>query len=85
MKAIFHVNTLLSFSDFSMFWSWFEICFGSETCPDVVTLERFAKSEKFSLLGENQGLIIKVSEACFWGEEKKKRREMQSENHDYML
>lgn len=31
-----HTNILLKFVDFCVFLSWFEICFGSEKCPNVV-------------------------------------------------
>lgn len=93
-KASSHTNILLKFSDFCMFWSWFEICFGSETCPDVMNLEVSENSwftayqERFSSVWPSK---FQKSEAClishlstFWGEEKKMRKEMQSGNHDYV-
>ena len=92
-KANSHTHILLKFSDFCIFWSWFEICFSSETCPNVVILEVSEKIFIHSLLGEIfYSLTVKVSEVwnlisyltTLWWEVKKNRRDMQSGNHDYV-
>lgn len=95
-KPIVIPISIWSFQIFCMFWSWFQICFGSETCPNVVNLKVSEKSWFTVYQGSFSRVWLSMfqkSEAwlisnfiVFWGEWKKERNaELESWLHALKL
>lgn len=90
-----HTNILLKFVDFCVFLSWFEICFGSEKCPNVVNGKSLknlgSQSTRRDFLEFERKSFRIMKLVCFpvllhFGDRGKKRRNgTHSGNHDYIL
>lgn len=90
-----HTNILLKLVDFCVFLSWFEICFGSEKCPNVVNGKSLknlgSQSTRRDFLEFERKSFRIMKLVCFpillhFGDRGKKRRNgTHSGNHDYIL